>query len=221
MGRKLTFKPKAVIFDMDGVIVDSMPYHFIAWYEALRPYGIRFSCLEVYKREGEKWDKTLPEMLRKHGIEPTEELMQKIIDNRTKIFKKYFNKTYFSGAIKLLEWLKRKNNLSLAIVTATTARDIKKILDASLRRRFKLIITGDQVKYGKPFPHPYLQAAKALGIKPEEAVVIENSPFGVRSAKAAGMFCIALTTSLPRKYLKKADIVVDDFAEIQSILARV
>ena len=56
--RKLKTKAKAIIFDMDGVIVDSMPYHFLAWHEALRPFGIRVGCVEVFAREGERWDKS-------------------------------------------------------------------------------------------------------------------------------------------------------------------
>jgi len=86
-----TFKdrPKAIIFDMDGVIVDSMVYHFLAWYEALRPYGVRVSCFEVYSREGEQWDKSLKDFLRMGNVKATPGLMRKIFVARQKIFKKY------------------------------------------------------------------------------------------------------------------------------------
>ena len=76
--KNLNFKPRAIIFDMDGVIVDSMPYHFIAWYEALRPFGVRVSCFDVFSREGERWDKTLIELLKASGIKPSKMILNKI-----------------------------------------------------------------------------------------------------------------------------------------------
>jgi beta-phosphoglucomutase len=73
---------------------------------------------------------------------------------------------------------------------------------------------------GKPHPEPYLKAAKALGVKPSECAVIENAPYGVASAKKAGMFCIAITSSLPKEYLKRADVVVDSLAEARIFIDR-
>jgi beta-phosphoglucomutase len=74
------------------------------------------------------------------------------------------------------------------------------------------------VKRGKPHPEPYIKCAKLLGLKPSECVVIENAPFGIESAKKAGMFCIALTTSLPKAYLRKADIIADNLIDIAGII---
>ena len=87
---KKKLNPKAVIFDMDGVIVDSMPYHFLAWHDALRPYGVRVSCFDVYAKEGERWSKSLKDFLEKEGIKPTAKLLSEIFAFRKKIFKKYF-----------------------------------------------------------------------------------------------------------------------------------
>ncbi|MDD5775659.1 MAG: hypothetical protein PHS64_06950, partial [Candidatus Omnitrophica bacterium] len=91
--KHLVKKPAAILFDMDGVIVDSMPYHFLAWYEALRPYGVRVSCFEVYRREGEQWDKSLSDFLRMGGYAPTTRLMRTVFAARQKIFRKYFTRT--------------------------------------------------------------------------------------------------------------------------------
>ena len=74
------------------------------------------------------------------------------------------------------------------------------------------------MKRGKPHPEPYLKCAKSIGLKPFQCVVIENAPFGIESAKKAGMFCIALTTSLPKAYLKEADIVADNLSDIAGII---
>jgi len=82
------------------------------------------------------------------------------------------------------------------------------------------VVTGDSVKKGKPHPEPYLKAASVLGLRPKQCLVVENAPFGIASAKKAGMFCIAITTSLPRDYLKQADIIVDRLEDITGIIEK-
>jgi beta-phosphoglucomutase len=211
--KSLKFIPQAIIFDMDGVVVDSMPYHYLAWYEALRPYGVRVSCFDVYSKEGERWDKTLKDLLSRAGIKYTEKTFKKILFRRNKIFKSYFKRFIFSGAGDFLICLRRKGYL-LGLVTGTPDSQIKRILPKWIAGLFDCIIAGNEVKKGKPHPEPYLKAAEALRIKPAQCVVVENAPFGIESAKRAGMFCVAVTTSLPREYLRAADIVVDELAEI-------
>lgn len=216
---KLKFKPKAIIFDMDGVIVDSMPYHFLAWYEALRPLGVRVSCFDVYSKEGENWQKTLKEFLRREGIKPAPKILNGIFERRKKIFKKNFKRFIFKDAEKLLVCLKNQG-YSLGLVTGTPSEDVTKMLPGDIYELFGCIVAGDHVKKGKPHPEPYLKAAKAMGIKPSECVVVENAPFGVESAKKAGMFCIAITTGLTAEYLKKADVIVDKLMDITGLVEK-
>lgn len=210
-------KPKAVIFDMDGVIIDSMPYHFIAWYEALRYFGVRISCFDVYSKEGERWEKTLKYFLRRQNIKPSKALLNKIFLTRQKIFKNSFRRFIFKGVNEFLECLKNRGYL-LGLVTGTHILGVKEILPKKIKEFFDCVITGDNIKKGKPHPQPYLKAARLLGVRPQECVVVENAPFGIESAKRAGMFCIALTTSLPKEYLKGADIVVDTLEDITGII---
>jgi beta-phosphoglucomutase len=214
---KLKSPPKAIVFDMDGVIVDSMPYHFIAWYEALRPLGLRVSCFDVYSKEGERWNKSLKGFLRQAKIKPTKKILLAIFTRRQKIFKKYFKRFIFKGVREFLSCLKGKGYL-LGLVTGTPLQEVKKILPNKIMGLFDSVITGDEVKNGKPHPEPYIKAAENLKLKPSECVVVENSPLGIESAKRAGMFCVALTTSLSREYLRKADAVVDVLEEIPGII---
>ena len=79
-----------------------------------------------------------------------------------------------------------------------------------------MTVCGCDVQNGKPHPEPYLKALTKLNVSPKEAVVFENAPFGIRSAKAAGLFCIALETSLPASYLKGADAIFSSFKAIES-----
>jgi beta-phosphoglucomutase len=216
--RRRTFSrhPKAILFDMDGVIVDSMPYHFISWYEALRPYDISVKCFDVYQREGEQWAKALRELWRPSGKPLTLRITREVFKAKDRIFRKYFKRSIFHSVEEILPCLRRQGYM-LGLVTGTTRKEMVRILPAKLRNLFSSIVTGDAVKRGKPFPDPYLKAAKELNLTAEDCVVVENAPYGIRAAKAARMFCIALTTSLPSDYLSQADIIIDDIKEITHI----
>ncbi len=216
---KLKFRPKAIIFDMDGVLIDSMPYHFLSWYEALRPYGVRVSCFDVYSKEGEKWNRTLKDLFIQSGIRPTPKLLSEVFYKRQRIFKKFFKRYIFSGAEALLSYLS-KCGYALGLVTGTPKNEVNTILPRKIISKFKVIVAGDQVKRGKPYPDPYLKAARIFGFKPQECLVVENAPLGIKSAKKAGMFCVAITTSLPKDYLKEADIILDKLQEIPGLIDR-
>ncbi len=209
--------PKAIIFDMDGVIVDSMVYHFFAWYEALRPLGIRVSCFDVYAKEGERWEKSMRDFLLKNNIRPTAKIMRDLFVRRHTIFKKVYKRVIFNGAEELLLCLKNKGYI-LGLVTGTPLAQVRMILSQKIKSVFNCIISGDMVSNGKPDPEPYLKAAKQFKLKSAQCLVIENAPLGILSAKRAGMFCVAVSTSLPRDYLKKADVVVDNLTKIKKIL---
>ena len=187
--KKLKFRAEAIIFDMDGVIVDSMPYHFLAWYEALRPLGIRVSCFDVYSKEGERWEKTLKNFLKRANMEPSEKILKRIFASRTKVFRNNFKRLVFKGVEEFLTCLKRRG-YPLGLVTGTPTKEIKEILPRKIERFFDYIVAGDHVKRGKPYPEPYLKAAEGLGVEPSECIVVENAPFGIESAKKAGMFCM-------------------------------
>lgn len=217
MKNKKIPKIKAVIFDMDGVIVDSMPYHFLAWYEALRPFGVRVTCFEVYVKEGERWDKSLRDFFKKAGIKPTKKLLSEVFTLRQKLFKKYFKRFIFKGVKEILSCLKNKG-YKLALVTGTPDYEIKRILPKNIYKYFDAIVAGNMVKKGKPYPEPYLKASSLLKITPNLCVVVENAPYGILSAKRAGMYCIAVSTSLSKRFLTRADVVVGDIREITRLI---
>lgn len=216
MSNKRSFK--AVIFDMDGVLIDSMPYHFFAWYEALRHYGARVTSFDIFEKEGEQWEKSLKFFMRRAGKKPTRELAAEVFALRQKIFKRIFRCHMFAGAAELVTALKQ-NGYMLGLVTGTPRAQVQKMLPARLFRLFDAVVTGDSVTRGKPHPAPYQQAARLLGVRPRECCVLENAPYGIRSATAAGMYCTAVTTSLPRHYLKGADRYIDDIRKLYRVLA--
>lgn len=218
IGRGMRSIPlKAVFFDMDGVIIDSMPYHFLSWYECLRPYGVRVSCLDVYLREGENWEKSLRDFLRHDGVVPRKRLLKEIFAARYKIFRRIFKPFVFDGAFELLARIKSEGAL-LGLVTGTIRKDMERILPKAVKRMFDCLITGDMVRHGKPSPEPYLLALKELGFSSGECLVVENAPLGIKSARNAGIPCLAVSTSLPKEYLKEADLVADDLGQVLSLL---
>ena len=104
-------------------------------------------------------------------------------------------------------------------MTGTARHEAKKIMPVSLWRSFHVTVTGDEVRHGKPHPEPYLLALKKLGVRPAEAVVLENAPFGIHAAKKAGLTCIALETSLPKAYLRDADMVFSTYRQLERKVA--
>jgi len=218
MPRSAGITLKAVIFDFDGVIVDSMPYHFIAWFETLRPYGVRAGCLDVYCREGERWEKSARDFLAQNNIKPSRKLLERIFRRRRRIFGRYSRgMRFFPGAFRILRELKMRG-YKLALVSGTPGIEIKRMLPAGIGRLFDVMVTGDKVRRGKPHPEPYKTALRLLGLKAAECLVVENAPLGIASASGAGIFCVAVSTSLPAEYLSKADMIVGGISAVLPII---
>ena len=210
-------KYKAILFDMDGVIVDSMPYHYDSWLQIFQSLGIHVDKPEIYQREGEQGLVTISEILGANGKDLSLADMERLLREKEILFKKMASPRLFSGIEALIRDLKKKG-YSLGMVTGTSRGEIDSVLPAHLIQTFDVIVTGDSLERGKPSPDPYLKAMAVLRIKPSEAMVIENAPYGIRSAKSAGIYCVAITTSLPKSYLKEADLVCDSLEEVRSLI---
>jgi len=210
-------KYKAILFDMDGVIVDSMPYHYDSWLQIFQSLGIYVDKTEIYQREGERGLVTLSEILGANGKDLSFADRERLLREKEILFKKMASPRLFPGIEVLIGDLKREG-YALGLVTGTSREEIDSVLPARLIETFDVIVTGDSVERGKPSPEPYLKALAGLRIKPFDAVVIENAPYGIRSAKSAGIYCIAITTSLPKAYLKEADLVCDSLEEVKSLI---
>ncbi|MGO9245133.1 MAG: HAD family hydrolase, partial [Verrucomicrobiia bacterium] len=100
---------------------------------------------------------------------------------------------------------------------ACALKNMQHSLNGERQAHFDFIITGDEVPRAKPFPDPYLTAARQLGLRPEECVVVENAPLGIEAARNAGMRCVAVETTLGKEYLTSADHVLQNIAELLSL----
>jgi len=204
---------KAVIFDMDGVITNTMPDHYRAWNIAMENENFHITHLEVYGHEGQPGYNFLENMFAKRNIPFNEKRIRSILKKKESVFKKIVKTRYITGARSFLKKL-YKRGIALALVTGTARHELHKILPDFLYNLFSVIVTGSDVKKGKPKPEPYLVALKKLKMRPKDALVIENAPFGIRSAKGARLTCLALETSLSKKYLKEADFVFSSFKKL-------
>ena len=204
--RKKFKSSRALLFDMDGVITDSMPRHCRSWLRAFRDiFGLKIPPIEIYKREGEKSDKSVKEILSGYHISVTDTQLNDFLDHKASLFNGQGKIRYFSGMRTFLKKLSKQK--SLGLVTGTQRREIDAMFEDRFKSQFQTIVTSTDVQRGKPHPEPYQKALVRLGISPDEALVIENAPYGIRSAHAAGIQVLALPTSLPKEALTEADYI--------------
>jgi beta-phosphoglucomutase len=202
---------------MDGVITDSMPYHCEAWRRIFERYGIFVPQEEILKREGERGLVTLETVLSEQGLQLSRDEIRKALDDKEEIFRSLASPTLFPGAERLIRTI-RERGKRLALVTGTSGREARTNLPADLLGCFDVLVSGDMVTEGKPHPEPYRVALRLLAASPEKSLVIENAPYGIESARRAGLRCIAVTTSLPAEYLQGADRTVRDLEELRGLL---
>lgn len=214
MSRRL----KGLLFDLDGVLVDTMKLHDAAWRKAIHPLGLEISAEEIFLREGEKGTVTAHDLLLKAGREPGVEAIQFLLKEKERFFKQNFKIEFFPRALNGLESFHKKG-YRLGLVTGTSLGEVKTFLDSHFLDFFQTVVTGDAVKMGKPHPESYLSALEKISLKPEEVLVIENAPYGIRSARGAELACIALTTSLPRSYLLNADLILTGLDELVELFS--
>ncbi len=209
---------KALLFDFDGVLVKSMEDHYQGWKMALAEYGIEMTPEELYMMEGQGVKAVASQLTRKYNL-PAEET-PKIVEKKKQYYEKIKKIEFYPNLLDVLQWAKEKE-LKMAVVTGGNRERVQETLENfGLSEFFQAIVTSEDVAHTKPSPEPYLRAAERLGVKPEECVVIENAPLGIRSGRAAGMKVIAIATTLNPHHLKEADVVVNNFRELLEVLKR-
>ncbi len=189
-------KLKTVLFDMDGVLFDSMPNHAKAWQQVMEEHDMSMTAEEVYLNEGRTGKGTVNEVsLRTLGKEASDEEVEQIYQRKSEIFNTLPEAERMKGAYSLLLKVKSEG-LTPMIVTGSGQRSLLEKLEHNFPHTFTedKMVTAFDVKHGKPDPEPYLMALKKGGFNKEEAIVIENAPLGVRSAVAAGIFTVAVNT---------------------------
>ena len=192
----LPLRLRAVLFDMDGVLYNSMPYHAKAWHRAMEQFGYDLPEEEVYMHEGRTGTSTVNLVsMRQRGMKESEERIQEIYKVKSDFFNEYPSAEPMPGALSLLRQLKEQG-LMILIVTGSGQLSLLDKLNHHFPDIFRreLMVTAFDVKHGKPHPEPYLMGMQKGGLTPDECIVVENAPLGVRAAKAAGIFTVAVNT---------------------------
>lgn len=187
---------KAVLFDMDGVLFNSMPNHAEAWHRTMAKFGFNLSREEAYMHEGRTGAGTINIISqRERGHDASEEEIKLIYQTKSELFNQYPQAERMEGAFEVLTKIK-ETGLTPMVVTGSGQVSLLERLNQNFPDIFRreLMVTAFDVKYGKPNPEPYLMALKKGGLQPNEAFVIENAPLGVQAGVAAGIFTIAINT---------------------------
>ena len=206
---------KAVIWDLDGVIADTGPFHLGAWQQLAEEMGRPFTAEDFRRVFGLKNSdvirKALAPDISADQVEALAERKEEIYRARVK-----GNIKPLPGVLPLLHSLK-EDGFGLALASSTVPENIKLLLSSlGIEQLFDCLVSGQDVSRGKPDPEGFLLAAKKLGVEPRCCVIIEDAIDGVRAAKAAGMKCIAVANTHPRETLAAADLTVESLETVES-----
>ena len=192
---------------MDGVLFDSMPNHAYAWSHAMTQFGLAMTAEEAYLNEGRTGSGTINILAQRYwGRDATEEEIQQIYYAKSEVFNALPEAQPMPGALETLTAVRDKG-LTIVLVTGSAQASLLDRLEAHYPDFFRenLMVTGFDVKHGKPNPEPYLMGLQKACISASQGLVVENAPLGVEAGHAAGIFTLAANTGpLPDHILSDA-----------------
>ena len=214
------FRPKAVLFDMDGVLYDSMPNHAVAWQKSMKEFGIVMSRADAYATEGQRGVDTIRQMvLAQKGHDIGEAEAQEMYNLKTKYFHEMDEPPMMPGALQLMEQI-HHCGMAIGVVTGSGQRPLIARLMKDYGQYLSVghIVTAYDVKRGKPHPDPYLEGMVRLGnLNPWNTIVVENAPLGVEAAVAARAFTICVNSGQLPTHLfeeRSADLIFDSMWQL-------
>jgi len=206
---------QAVIFDVDGVLVDSYQAHFHSWRQMLAELGAEFTDQQFRATFGRTSREIIAEL---YDGQLTEEKNRELDDVKEANYREIIRHDFpaIDGAIELIDTL-TKAEFSLAVGSSGPPANVELTLQCLGRAdRFAAVVTGGDVSRGKPDPQVFLLAADRLGVPPAQCAVVEDAIAGVEAANRAGMTSIGLTGTANREQLAHAKLVVDSLRELDA-----
>jgi beta-phosphoglucomutase len=203
---------QAVIWDLDGVIIDSAEEHRLAWQRLAREEGVPFTDTDFWATFGKRNDDILAIQW---GTLPPQQV-KLLADRKENYFRELIRKTAapLPGSIELMRGL-HEAGFRQALASSAPIENIQLISDAlGLERYLTALVSGETVPHGKPAPDIFLKAAQALDIQPPYCLVIEDAVAGVQAAHAAGMRCISVAGNRDLPGLRQAELMVKSLTEV-------
>ncbi|XYJ08730.1 HAD family hydrolase [Telluria sp. B2] len=208
---------RALIFDMDGTIVDNMGFHTQSWITFFARRGRDIDADEFFRTTAGRQGK---EIIRSYmGEDLQDEEVLQLNHEKEAVYRELYapHRKAVEGFEDLIADA-RSQGISLAVGTAAPPANVEFTLDGlDLRRHFDTVVGATDVARGKPHPDAFIEAARRCGAQPENCIVFEDAPLGVEAARRAGMRCVVITTTLPAEAFTEFDNVikiVSDFAEL-------
>lgn len=197
---------RAVIFDLDGVLVDSMPSHSLSWIQAFRNVaGIEIDRRLLYVLEGMRGAELVEKIFAENGTDRS--LAPRVIDEKDHIFKGMDRPKPFEGVREMMQELR----CAKAVVSGSSRHDVESFLDEIAgKENFDAVVTADDINRGKPDPLAFVTALARLRLEPSQAVVVENAPLGAKAAANAGIPCYVVLNSTLLVRSDFAGIVPED-----------
>lgn len=208
------FGSKAVIFDLDGTILDNNPFHLKSWIEYLKEIGREMTEEEFNAKLNGRTNKDVVKYL--YGEDLSEEEIWKHTNDKEALYRKMY-KPHIEAVPGLLELLKllHQQNIPMAIATSGIQANINFMFEnVPIKQYFKKVVDSSFITHGKPNPEIFLKTAELLNIDPADCLVFEDAVVGVKAAQAAGMKTIAVLTTQTREELKIADLIIEDYREL-------
>ncbi|MFL6356455.1 MAG: HAD family hydrolase [Nitrososphaeraceae archaeon] len=197
---------RGIIFDLDGVLTDSMPAHYKAWEIAFKEVAnMNVDERLIYLLEGMRGSELVKTIFEQKGFR-NYTLVEKVNSRKNEIFKETIsNIESYNETTELVASL----GCSKAVVSGSAKEDVETIIDRSFGKElFDRIITADDIEKGKPDPSSFLVALKKMNLKPSQTMVVENAPLGVQAANSAGIKCIVVLNNTP--------LMISDFESVIS-----
>jgi len=203
-------KYRAILFDFDGVLAETMEDLFLAWKKAFSKFNLEIKEEDYYPLEGTKVIEIARIISEKYEIKINPDEVVKLKDE---YYLKNNSFRFYPGVLDFIDIL-ISNKIKIGIVSASSKNKLNSTVPENFLKKFNVIITNEDYSKGKPDPEPYLNAAKKINLKNNECIVVENAPLGINSAKNAGMFCIGITSTVEKDKLKEADLIINNFKEL-------
>lgn len=214
---KLRSRGYAVLFDLDGVLIDSPPIHAWAWAEIFRPFGIVLPPERLHWEEGRRSEEIAAGIVAEFGLVISKGQLAALLRRKRQMYRDAAPRGMRRDSRQAVEEL-RASGWRIGLVSGSARENVVGVLPEDEVALFDALVSAEEYARGKPDPEPYLVGCRRLGVEPSAAFAVENAPLGIASAKAAGLFVVGVTTTLPAGALSEADELLTDVTGLVRLL---